>query len=74
MLVLPPYSDRFDPMAQYRGTLGPSKSQDHARMDGPGLNQFRIRKIQKNQFPPVLLYCGRTRAPTDMVGVLTDFP
>ena len=36
MLVLPPYSDRFDPMAQYRGTLGPSRSQDHAPMDGTG--------------------------------------
>ena len=31
-----------------------------------------IRKNLKNRFPPVLLYYGRTRAPTDMVGVPTD--
>ena len=31
-----------------------------------------IRENLKNRFPPVLLYYGRTRAPTDMVGVPTD--
>ena len=45
-------------------------------MDAPVRNRFRIRKIRKNlknSFPHVLLYHGRTRAPTDMVGVSTDW-
>ena len=44
-------------------------------MDGPRKFRIRIRKIRKNRkywFPPVLLYYGRTGAPTDMVGVPTD--
>ena len=63
------------PRATYGVPLGPDWPQEHARMDGPRKFRIRNRKIRKNRkirFPPVLPYCGRTRAPTDMVGVPTD--
>ena len=63
------------PRTPYGVPLGPGWPQDHARMDAPRKFRIRIRKIRKNRkirFPPVLPYYGRTRAPTDMVGVPTD--
>ena len=65
------------------GQLRPSQGYRWVGLDpritpGPadlGKNRIRIRKSGKNRkicFPPVLPYCGRTRAPIDMVGVSTD--
>ena len=62
--------------ATYGVPLGPGWLQDHTRMDGPRKFRIRNRKIRENRkicFPPVLLYYGQTRAPTDMVGVPTDW-
>ena len=39
---------------------------------GQAIKMHSIARIYIFRFPPVLLYHGRTRAPTDMVGVSTD--
>ena len=46
------------------------KNDPHPENSGSGPGKSG--KIRKNRLRPVLLYCGRTRAPTDMVGVSTD--
>ena len=57
----------------YGVPLGPGWPQDHALMDGPRkFRTWKIRKNRKDRLRPILLYYGRTRAPTDMVGVPMD--